>query len=46
MERSTEEYIPGNSQALWGRDRIMQAKKLLIKKINFLKSIPFMYVKL
>lgn len=46
MERSTEEYIPRNLQTLWGRDRVMQAKKLLIKKINFLKSVPFMYVKL
>lgn len=31
MEKSTEGYMPGNLQALWGRYRKMRAK-LLIKK--------------
>lgn len=32
MEKSTKGYMTDNLRALWGRDRKMRAKKLLIKK--------------
>lgn len=41
MEKSIEEYMPGNLQAFGGKDRIMRTKKLLIKINKFFEKCLF-----